>query len=165
MELIKLLLSMVTFSMNPACNGQMASLYDINLSNYSKISAPYLNDKSKTVDVNVSMYILNIGNLDTAQMTFEVEMYFGMKWTDPRLAFKEYNNATYAMVKGLILIPFFPQQTKLSIFNFIVLWLKISMWQGVDLNECYGSVQNLLTSLCTRRLSKSTRHFGSFDIS
>ena len=99
MKLIKLLVLMITF-LSPVCKGQMASLYDINLTNYSKISAPYLSDKSKTVDVNVSMYILNIGNLNTEEMTFEVEMYFGMKWTDPRLAFKEYNNASYAIVKG-----------------------------------------------------------------
>ena len=99
MEPRNLLVLLITFS-SPACNGQIASLYDINLSNYSKISAPYLDDKSKAVDVNVSMYILNIGNLDTKEMTFEVEMYFGMEWLDPRLAFKEYNNASHAIVKG-----------------------------------------------------------------
>ena len=109
MGILVLRLSLLLLNLFGLCEGDMASLYEINLTNYSKVAIPYLEDTSKTVDVNVSMYILNIGNLDTAQMTFEVEMYFGMKWKDPRLAFREYNNATYALVKGTL--PF-PKNTK-----------------------------------------------------
>ncbi|XP_066928092.1 glycine receptor subunit beta-type 4-like [Clytia hemisphaerica] len=93
-------ISLLALNMFQLTIGHMASLNDINLKNYSKVAIPYSEDPGKTVNVNVSMYILNIGSLDTAKMTFEIEMYFGMKWIDPRLAFKEYNNATYALVKG-----------------------------------------------------------------
>ena len=88
---------------NQHCNGQtIASIEDIRLVNYSKVAIPYLQESNKTADVNISLFILNIGNLNTQEMTFEAEMYFELKWTDPRLAFGEYHNASYALVAGMV---------------------------------------------------------------
>ena len=100
MEVLKILCCLVLCWIEASVGEVMASLKNINMTNYEKVSLPYIDEQNKTVDVNVSMYILNIGNLNTQEMTFEVEMYFGMKWKDPRLAFKEYSNASYALVTG-----------------------------------------------------------------
>lgn len=100
MEMLKILFCLTLCCFGVIAGEVMASLKNINMTNYEKVSLPYIAEQNKTVDVNVSMYILNIGNLNTQEMTFEVEMYFGMKWKDPRLAFKEYNNASYALVTG-----------------------------------------------------------------
>uniref|UniRef100_A0A7M5WX17 Neurotransmitter-gated ion-channel ligand-binding domain-containing protein n=2 Tax=Clytia hemisphaerica TaxID=252671 RepID=A0A7M5WX17_9CNID len=70
------------------------------MTGYSKVSIPYLKNHNKTLDVLTSITVLNIGNLNTEEMTFEVEVYFDMKWMDPRLAFKEYLNASYVLVPG-----------------------------------------------------------------
>ena len=101
MEVVKALLFFTILIQ--LCDGQnIASIEDINLTNYSKVSTPYMTDPNKTVDVYISMFILNIGNLNTKEMTFETEMYFEMKWKDPRLAFQDYHNASYALVSGTI---------------------------------------------------------------
>ncbi|XP_066928031.1 gamma-aminobutyric acid receptor subunit rho-1-like [Clytia hemisphaerica] len=100
---LKIVLSLLTaFWIQPCYGVNIASLENINMTEYEKVTLPYLHDNNKTVEVNVSMYILNIGNMNTREMTFEVEMYFSMNWTDPRLAFEEYHNASYALVTGEI---------------------------------------------------------------
>ncbi|XP_066928029.1 pH-sensitive chloride channel 2-like [Clytia hemisphaerica] len=99
MEIMKV--SLLFVLLIQLCDGQnIANIEDISLANYSKVATPYLSNPNKTVDVYISMFILNIGNLNTKEMTFETEMYFEMKWKDPRLAFQDYHNATYALVSG-----------------------------------------------------------------
>ena len=98
-NLVKTLLIILVFQIHFS-HGQLASLKNINMTGYSKVSIPYLEDHNKTLDVQISIMILNIGNLDTTEMTFEVEMYFDMRWMDPRLAFKSYLNASYVLVSG-----------------------------------------------------------------
>ena len=82
------------------CNGKLAGLNNIDMTSYSKHEIPYLEEENKTVNVNISIYVLNIGNLDTEEMTFDVEMYLELDWVDPRLAFKEYSNASYVLITG-----------------------------------------------------------------
>uniref|UniRef100_A0A7M5WYB6 Uncharacterized protein n=2 Tax=Clytia hemisphaerica TaxID=252671 RepID=A0A7M5WYB6_9CNID len=70
------------------------------MTGYSKNEIPFLEDENKTVNINISIYVLNIGNLNTVEMTFEVEMYLELDWMDPRLAFKKYHNDSYILIAG-----------------------------------------------------------------
>ena len=62
----------------------MCELKNHSSTTYNKQERP--NKHSSEVDiVTVSLYILNIGNLDAAKRSFNVELYFTLRWTDERL--------------------------------------------------------------------------------
>lgn len=87
MKLILLLLCLTFASISLAQELPETQILNKLFANYDKRVKPPTSNGS--VPVNISLYILNIPNIDTQKMHMSVDMYYRQSWIDSRLKFDE----------------------------------------------------------------------------